>query len=67
MVPMKLWNLKIYTFTWPYEYGHLRKEDPSARLWMVIYSVNSVRGWCNFLLVLSLGAGYWSYFSIICT
>ena len=59
---MKIWNLKIHTVTWPYEYGHLRKEDPSAWIWMVSYSVNSVRSWCNCLLILSLGTGCRSYF-----
>ena len=61
-VPMKLWNLKIPTVTWPYEYGHTQKEDPSAWIWMVSYSVNSVRGWFICLLILSLGAVFSLYF-----
>jgi len=39
-VPVKLWNLKIRTLTWPHEYGYLWKEDPSAWIWVVSYSVN---------------------------
>ena len=59
---MKLCNLNIHTFTWPDEYGHLQKEDPSAWIWMVSYSVISVRGCFNCLLILSVGAGCSSYF-----
>ena len=59
---MKLWNLKIHIFTWPYKYGHLRKEDPSVCIWTVSYSVNLARGWFHCLHILSVGAGRSSYF-----